>query len=108
MEACSFYGMAAREAILPSNFRSAEEKTYSPTCGCVYAGWRDGSNNMWATRGVDGINWEAPRLIASTTVLSAPALRGDNGSLPIGFAFSTYSSVVPGKFEPLKGKFNLE
>jgi hypothetical protein len=40
--------------------------------------------------------------------LSAPVLRGDNGSLPIGFAVSTNSNIVSGKFSPLKGKFNCD
>jgi hypothetical protein len=39
--------------------------------------------------------------------LSAPTLRGDNGTLPIGFGVSTYSSVA-GLFEPFKGKFNCD
>jgi hypothetical protein len=88
-------------------YRGGLGMTYSPTCGYVYVGWRDGSNNMWATRSVDGINWEAPRFIVSATALSAPALRGDNGALPIGFAFSTYSST-PNFFTPIKGKFNCD
>jgi hypothetical protein len=63
---------------------------------------------MWATRSVDGINWETPRLIVSGRALSGPALRGDNGALPIGFAFSSTSSIWQGDFEPFKGKFDCD
>jgi hypothetical protein len=81
--------------------------TYSPACGNVYASWRDNSNNMWATRSVDGINWETPRMIVSGTALSAPALRGDDGSLPIGFAV-TIPNSSSATFLASKGKFNCD
>jgi hypothetical protein len=81
--------------------------TYSPPCNGVYAAWRDNNNNMWATKSADGINWDAAHFIVGSA-LSGPALRGDNGSLPIGFAFSTNSSTYPGKFESFKGKFNCD
>jgi hypothetical protein len=116
--------------------------TYSPMCGAVYAGWRDTSNRMWATRSADGFNWEAARLIVNPfattsaplvicwagccdgdcdpppppppppsgvrgTAMSAPALRGDDGSLPIGFAVTipTTSTVT---FRASKGTFNCD
>jgi hypothetical protein len=81
--------------------------TYSPPCGGVYAAWRDNNNNMWATKSADGVNWDAAQFIVGSA-LSAPALRGDNGSLPIGFGFSTNSSTYPGQFEAFKGKFNCD
>lgn len=81
--------------------------THSPTCGGVYVGWRDTNNSLWATRSADGVNWESPLWIIGSA-LSAPALRGDDGSLPIGFAFSTYSSTYSGRFEPFKGKFDCD
>ncbi len=81
--------------------------TYSPPCGGVYAAWRDNNNNMWATKSADGINWDSALFIVGSA-LSAPALRGDNGSLPIGFAFSTNSSTYPGMYEAFKGKLNCD
>jgi len=81
--------------------------TYSPSCGGVYAAWRDKNNNMWATKSADGINWDAAHFIVGSAS-SGPALRGDDGSLPIGFAFSTNSSFYTGKFEAFKGKFNCD
>jgi hypothetical protein len=118
--------------------------TYSPACGCVYAGWRDTSNNLWATRSVDGINWETARKILRSgsslaagaitnlpcldccptcdppppppppppsgvagTALSAPALRGDDGSLPIGFAV-TIPTSSSASFLASKGTFNCD
>lgn len=112
----SFNGVNWSNHVIRSDFPLIAEQhsggvgmAYSPPCGGVYVGWRTTGNAMYATKSVDGINWDGAYWI-SGSALSAPALRGDNGLLPIGFAFSTYSSTpgYDGLFEAYKGKFNCD
>jgi hypothetical protein len=85
--------------------------TASTSCGYVYAAYADPSGlNIYGARSADGINWYGNHLIWTIPMVpatglspagytpppsgyfstSAPALYGNDSTLPIGFAFPRY------------------
>jgi hypothetical protein len=109
--------------VIRSNFPIIKERyagglgmTYSAPCGAGYAGWNDPFGRLWATRTFNGIIWDPPQLImspfgeggATRYAFSAPALRGDDPSLPIGFGVTSTSTIWPDQFQVFKGKFTCD
>lgn len=76
-------------------------------CGYAYAAWTDTSGNVWGARcWACGSGWEGPNLIVGGLARSAPCLRGDDPTLPIGFAFTrTQFQQTTKPYEAWKGKF---
>ncbi len=80
--------------------------TSSDYCGQLYIGWRDSSFGMWVSRSASGSSW-SPKTYIFNFAQSAPALRGDDSSLPIGWAFSAWWDPVQA-YQVLTGKFNCD
>src|SRR6266568_1090081 len=92
--------------------------TGSTSCGYAYAAFRDGASGLgrsssyyghiWVARTQNGSTWSSFYNVTPTwSSWSAPSLRGDNSSLPIGAAFAHYYGAT-GTYYSWKEKFNCD
>jgi hypothetical protein len=88
------------------NARGGVGMTASQPCGNVYVAYSDPNNNMYGAKTNSGLGWDGGHFIYYPTY-SAPGLRGDNASLPVGFTYLQYVGGPP-PYHPSKGKFNCD
>jgi hypothetical protein len=78
--------------------------TASTTCNYAYVAWMDPNHNIYAARSQYGTGWDGAYFIYGPAQ-ATPSLRGDESSLPIGFAFPIIDRLVGG-YDIQKGAFN--